>query len=763
MSSTPSEDQSLHWHVELTDISTCRKCGRGLDDAARGVLLSRADAIVSRAAQELARLQGVCVECDVGAHSVRPNYDTQEGARRAPLRESRRAELREYFGNAPARILENPGLREPQVASYRAIYEYFGNNKHKQRPQLRHALPAIVEIPTGCGKTGIICAAPFGVSTGRVLVVTPNLTIKRNLVKSLSAVDESGAFNRDNFYLKSGIFEQPEYLPRFVVLESGVVNLEDCLRADFVVSNVQQLQSWIKRLDEDFFDMIIVDEAHHEPADSWQRVNDAFPEAKKIYLTATPFRCDGKMIVGETIYRYRLAHAIQNRYVKNVMKADAVAARMTFTLDGESREFSCEEIMAMREELWFSKGVALSPICNATIVDRSIAIWKKKSESGVSHQIIGAACSIRHATQIVELYRARGLKSTHVASEGMNMEERGARIRAYERGETDCIVHVGILGEGYDNPNISVAAIFRPYRSISPYVQFVGRTLRWINAAQNSFDNLAHVVSHSGLNLNYLWEYFKHETREAAILSYIDQLFFDEKNEGFGFDFEMPELEFESEEIGTEVTGEEIEGWDVDVFLPVENFDISCIGGITSRLDAFRATMEGEAFQVMDRAHEKARREKNFRERGGRSLHSGAPGAMNRPPTKFALKESTLPLPFHRPDLERRASRKKLHKEILRAAGVLVSRLHLSPAALHDVLAREGEKNYGNNYEAIVRSLNRRVNELMQKEKSASNRNDWTLDELEDARGLVAQARNEVLGELRRAIIEREQTLLPLD
>src|SRR5690606_20729189 len=160
---------------------------------------------------------------------------------------------------------------------------------------------------------------------------------------------------------------------------------------------------------------------------------------------------------------------------------------------------------------------------------------------------------IRHAMQIVELYQARGLRTTHVASDGMTMEERSRRIADYEAGEYDCVVHVGILGEGYDNPNISVAAIFRPYRSLSPYVQFVGRTLRWIRKAKDARDNLAHVVSHVGLNLNFLWEYFKHETREAAILSYIDQLFFNEESSA-GSDFEIepaPELELEQEEFLT--------------------------------------------------------------------------------------------------------------------------------------------------------------------------------------------------------------------
>jgi superfamily II DNA or RNA helicase len=241
-----------------------------------------------------------------------------------------------------------------------------------------------------------------------------------------------------------------------------------------------------------------------------------------LYLTATPFRSDNKPIVAERIYEYRLAQAISKGYVKNVMKVDAVASRMTFTIEGESREFSYEEIMEMREETWFSRGVALSELCNETIVDQSIGILLEKRKSGLCHQIVAAACSISHALQIVTLYESRGIRSVYVASEGMSLQERERRLADFEGGRYDCIVQVGILGEGYDNPNVSIAAIFRPYRSLSPCAQFVGRTLRHVECGLAD-DNIAHVVSHVGLNLDRLWEYFKNETREAAILNYIDE------------------------------------------------------------------------------------------------------------------------------------------------------------------------------------------------------------------------------------------------
>ncbi|MDQ3813021.1 MAG: helicase, partial [Armatimonadota bacterium] len=464
--------------------------------------------------------------------------------------------------------------------------------------------------------------------------------------------------------------------------------------------------------------------------------------------------CDNKMIVGETIYRYRLAQAMAQGYVKNVMRVDAVASKMTFTMQGEVREFSYDEILAMREELWFSKGVALSEVSNQTIIDRSIAIWKEKRKSGVPHQIIASACSIRHACQIVALYKARGLRATHVASEGMSLEERATRIVDYEKGLYDCIVHVGILGEGYDNPKISVAAIFRPYRSLSPYAQFVGRTLRWIRGASID-DNLAHVVSHIGLNLHFLWEYYKHESRQAAILSYIDQLFFNEEAAmGMSEDQLQIEMEEIEPELAAEVMEEEIEGYDIDTFLPVPGLDTSYIGRTVQRTHLALATFQSQSFREQSRMEQRREYQErlfNHRQRSGRPLHTpqGEPSAPATP--------INLTLPFHRPDLERRQYRQWLNKEVQRAAGYVMFTLSIpTDDSLIEVIGDGGERN---NYEAIIRGINRVVNRLMNKDESNSKRNDWTIEEFQRARPLVAQARDVVLRVLKRNIANRQHRL----
>jgi len=78
-----------------------------------------------------------------------------------------------------------------------------------------------------------------------------------------------------------------------------------------------------------------------------------------------------------------------------------------------------------------------------------------------------------------------------------------------------------MLGEGADYPSLSVAAIFRPYRHLVPYVQFVGRIMRVIKQnAPGDADNRGFVVSHVGLHIDRWWK----ELRE---LDKDDQMFFE--------------------------------------------------------------------------------------------------------------------------------------------------------------------------------------------------------------------------------------------
>ena len=89
------------------------------------------------------------------------------------------------------------------------------------------------------------------------------------------------------------------------------------------------------------------------------------------------------------------------------------------------------------------------------------------------------ACSIDHAEEIKQLYIENGYRAEVIHSKQMP-EKQDETKQNIENHRLDVIIHVAMLGEGYDHPYLSIAAIFRPFRSELPYEQFIGRVLRVI-------------------------------------------------------------------------------------------------------------------------------------------------------------------------------------------------------------------------------------------------------------------------------------------
>jgi|LFRM01.2.fsa_nt_gb superfamily II DNA or RNA helicase len=403
-------------------------------------------------------------------------------------------DIERYFSNCPVDIIKNSRLREPQLKGYIAALRYFRENPNGH---------ALLILPVGSGKSGLIAMLPFRIAKGRVLVITPNTKIRQTIENALDPTSS------DNFYFNQKILTRSD-CPRVVVLGSEDVNRHDTDEAHIVVTNIQQLQNrtgWLEQFPFGYFDLIMVDEAHHNVASSWQEVFRRFYNAKIISLTGTPFRSDDMPVEGEEIYRYSLSRAMDKGYIKRVIREEAQPQRIWFTHEGSDEELTLEQVLEMKEQAWFSRGVALSIPCCETIVDRSIEKLRQKRDTGFHHKIIAAAMSINHANQIKALYEARGLR-TFIIHSRMPEDEQDNTMIEFER-YGDCIVQVGMLGEGYDHPPLSIAAIFRPFRTLSAYIQFVGRTLRSIKDAPNpALDNIAEIVTHVGLNQQENWQDF---------------------------------------------------------------------------------------------------------------------------------------------------------------------------------------------------------------------------------------------------------------
>lgn len=422
-----------------------------------------------------------------------------------------------YFINSNPNILDNEkGLRKIQSNSYIELCHHFLILKKRTH--------AVAVLPTGSGKTGLMAIAPYGISQGRVLIITPQLVIKDHVLDSL---DPSAP---ENFWLKHNIFDNHEELP--IVTEfDNTTHLSELEQSNIVILNVQKLQlknrnSLLKMVDNDFFDMIIIDEAHHSPAKTWQDTLDYFENAKVLKVTGTPFRSDRKEIEGEVVVNYRLGQAMREGIVKTLKQFILKPEKVYLTLDNDSsKTYTIEQIEAMglKDADYINRSVAYSEECNKQIVEASIEeLTERKAQSTVPHKIIAVCCSIKHSEQVKSLYEQAGLEADVIHSK-LSKAQKAEVLRKIESHQIEVIIHVAMLGEGYDHPYLSIAAIFRPYRSLAPYSQFIGRILRKVPDEQYQvpIDNIGSVIAHRDLGLDPLWREYQKEQEYTKVVELV--------------------------------------------------------------------------------------------------------------------------------------------------------------------------------------------------------------------------------------------------
>jgi len=421
-------------------------------------------------------------------------------------------------------INENPMLRTPQRETYAAL-EAFALTAGDDRE-------AGIVLPVGCGKSGCITLAPFAFRSQRTLVVAPGVKIAEQLHKDFDPT------KADMFYIKCGVLQGTPY-PEPVEIRGTSTNRGDLDEAHVVITNIQQLQGkenrWLANLPADYFDLILFDEGHHSVAETYESLKVKFPAARIINFSATPLRADGRTMAGRVLYSYPVFRAIQEGYVKRLkaLVLNPQTLKYVRREDGQEIEVSLDEVRRLGEqEADFRRSIVTSNETLVTIVDASIReLDRIRTETGdPRHKIIASALNFEHCRQVVEAYRARGRCVDYVHS-----KEDGAAndavLKRLDAHELDVIVQVRKLGEGFDHPYLTVAAVFSIFANLSPFVQFVGRIMRVIK--QNSPNdplNQGTVVFHAGANIASRWEDFQH-------YSEADQQFFDQLLPMEGIDF----------------------------------------------------------------------------------------------------------------------------------------------------------------------------------------------------------------------------------
>ena len=415
-------------------------------------------------------------------------------------------------------------------------------------------------------------------------------------------------------------------------------------------------------------------------------------------LTATPYRADDKEITGKLVYRYAFKRAMMKGYIKQLQAVYVAPSELTFTYAGDTKTHSFDEVLRLKEEEWFSRGVALSPACNEDIVTTSLDRLEQLRQTGTGHQIVAVAMQIDHARAIRSLYAERGYEAETIHSM-MVAEDRGEVLRKLRAGLIDVIVQVQMLGEGFDHPKLSVAAIFRPFRSLAPYLQFVGRTMRVV--VQNDPrhpDNYGYIVTHSGMNLDTLLTDFREIERE-------DQQFLASLIQG-----DEPQPPREVTEGRTQmkirpdmvVHGEVLDSLIEEDFLDAEDelvFD-------ELRRSAEAMGLDAEAVVLAAKASKRA---------STRIVAAPAPFAVS-------------------PQRERQEARKRLDESIKKTARVLLNRLDLMSGG-SEIASKLVPNMNGPNFVVAIKIFNQRVSKVV----SASHRSDWTTEQLKRAMDLLPE------------------------
>ena len=421
------------------------------------------------------------------------------------------------FQNRLPNIGGNRHIRAPQREAFQALTDYASNPEETERE-------VGIVLPVGCGKSGCITLTPFAFRSNRALVVAPGLSIANQLAADFNPS------NASMFYQKCQVLTGGPY-PEPVEIRGTTTNRSDLEEANVVITNIQQLQGdanhWLQTLPADFFDLILFDEGHHSVADSWEALKARFPAARIVNFSATPLRADGQIMAGRVLYSYPIFRAIQEGYVKRLkaVQLNPRTLRYVRRADTQEIEVSLDEVRRLgEEEADFRRSIVTSAATLNTIVDASIReLDRLRTETGENRlKIIASALNFEHCRQVVEAYSARGRRAGYVHSR----EDGAANRRVMEQldnHQLDVIVQVRKLGEGFDHPFLSVAAVFSIFSNLSPFVQFVGRIMRVIQQnAPGHVLNQGVVVFHAGANIARQWTDF--QAYSEADQDYFDQL-----------------------------------------------------------------------------------------------------------------------------------------------------------------------------------------------------------------------------------------------
>lgn len=348
-------------------------------------------------------------------------------------------------------------LRPYQAEAKAAVFEQWDKGAFK----------TLLVLPTGCGKTIVFAkVAEDCVRQGyRVLILAHRGELLEQAADKIKKSTNLGCAT-----------EKAE---------------QTCLGSWFriTVGSVQSMQreKRLSQFSENYFNVIIIDEAHHCISDGYQKVLKHFPSAKVLGVTATPDRGDMRNL-GEFFeslaYEYTLPKAIREGYLSPIK---AMTIPLQLDLSGvsiQSGDFKAGDIATALDPYLHQIADEMMKYCR----DRKTVVFLPL---------------VKTSQKFKEILDEKGFKAAEVNGES---KDRAEVLEAFDKGEYNVLCNSMLLTEGWDCPSVDCVIVLRPTKVRSLYSQMVGRGTR-----------LCEGKSHL-LLLDFLWHTERHELCHPADL-----------------------------------------------------------------------------------------------------------------------------------------------------------------------------------------------------------------------------------------------------
>ena len=313
----------------------------------------------------------------------------------------------------------------------------------------------LYQMPTGTGKTRLFTSIIRDIS---IWGLRHNINYRILIIAHRSELIEQSSRSLDKYRIKHGVL-------------AGTMKDKRDLTQAIQVASIQTITHPANQclIDDLKFDFIIIDEAHHAVANSYQKLWDYCPDAKKLGVTATPWRMNNSGFA-----------QIFDAYIPSMSIKDFIQKGWLATYQYYSIPTSSELVKSIESIREFDiegdyKNSALVEVCDTSKIRAQLYDSYEKNVLGKKGIIY--SISREHSEHICLQYRSRGVAIENIDSK-TPAKVREKVIQAFRNGEIDIIVNVDIFSEGFDCPDIEFIQLARPTKSLVKYIQQVGRGLR---------------------------------------------------------------------------------------------------------------------------------------------------------------------------------------------------------------------------------------------------------------------------------------------